>query len=166
MDKLKPVNPQAATVEDIEQVAFTIHDLSRWLKTKGIAQWSGTFPRDILEKEVAHGELFVLRDSAKIIASVALSKDAGELWDEPHENALYLHRLAIARENHGQKLGESMMAWAEDEAQRREVIALRLVCDANNPFLEAYYKRLGYQLRGTQFFAPWKMTFTKFEKLI
>jgi len=142
MEKLKRVGAQLATVDDIEQVLTMIRDLSQWLKTKGIQQWSDAFPRDVLEREISRDELFVLRDGDKVIASVALSTKAGELWNSTNDNALYLHRLTVLRSRAGEKIGQGMMAWAEDESKRKGASLLRLVCDANNPFLSSYYKVL------------------------
>lgn len=153
-----------AAENDIDQVAATIHELSRWLKTKGISQWSGVFPRELLEREVEHGELFVLRDQGEVIASVGIGRDAAELWDDAPTHALYLHRLAVSHSRHGEKLGEAIMAWAEAHAKRSGAIVLRLVCDAANPFLPGYYRALSYEPKGTRIYEPWKITFARFEK--
>jgi predicted N-acetyltransferase YhbS len=153
-----------ATLDEIDEVLSMIRDLSWWLKTKGIHQWSDSFPREVLEKEVSHDELYVLHDGGKVIASVALSTEEGELWDQEDENAVYLHRLTVLRSRAGEKLGEAMMTWAENETRSRGAKKLRLVCDTSNPFLPSYYRRLGYESKGTKLYEPWKMTFERLEK--
>lgn len=158
------VNAQLATLEDVDDLVVIIRDLSRWLKTKGIHQWSESFRHEVLEKEISRGELYVVREHGQVIATVALSTEAGELWDHVTENAVYLHRLAIPRSRSGGKLGEALMAWAESEARKQGASLLRLVCDASNAFLPPYYRKLGYRSQGQKFYEPWTMTFEKFEK--
>jgi len=153
-----------AKSDDIDEVVRLTLDLSCWFKTKGLNQWRDPFPREVFEEEVSRGELFVLYDQGNVIASVALNSDAGEIWDHANEEALYLNRLAVSKSHSGKRIGEAMMVWAENEAKQRGVRLLRLVCDSKNPFLPDYYKRLGYESRGTKFYEPWKMTFARFEK--
>jgi predicted N-acetyltransferase YhbS len=164
MTNLSLARARLAVDNDIDEVLSLIHDLSRWLKSKGIHQWSDSFPRKTLELELLRRELFVLDDEKGIIASVALSMEAGELWDDISENAVHLHRLAVARTRAGEKLGEAVMTWAEAEVKRKGINLLRLVCDESNPFLPAYYKNLGYKSKGTKIYEPWKMKFVRFEK--
>lgn len=161
-----PVTLSPATLDEIEPVLAMVRGLSRWLATRGIRQWSDSFPTSVLEAEVARRELFVLRQEGEIAASVALSKEAGDFWEASEGNALYLHRLTVARNRGGEKLGEAVVAWAENHARKTGADRLRLVCDAGNPFLPGYYARLGFQAEGSIYFEPWKMTFAKFGKAL
>ena len=164
MNQLPNVSPEPAIAGDVDQVAEMIRDLSAWLKRKGIHQWSDSFSREWIVSEVNRGELFVVRDGVTVIASLVLSSEADELYDGPVGPAMYLKRVAVLRERSGQRLGEALVAWAEGEAMRRGAISLRLVCDSKNDFLKTYHQKLGYRPVGKTFYAPWRMTFDKFEK--
>lgn len=155
-----------STMDDIGNVRALIVALSRWLRSKGISQWSESFPLEILKSEVEKGELYVLHENSDLIASVALTMTADEFWDDDDGTSLYLHRLAIARDRSGENLGAAIMKWAEQKASSAQFRSLRLICDATNPFLPGYYASLGYESRGQRHYAPWNMTFAKFEKIL
>lgn len=153
-----------ATADEIDQIIALIGELSDWLKTKGISQWSDSFPRAWLEAEIANEELFVHEENGRVVASLALKKRADEVWDFSNDNAIYLSRLAVCRGKNGRGLGQELVAWAEREVSHRGVPLMRLECDVRNSFLQEYYKRLGYEFQGNKFFAPYNMTFAKFQK--
>jgi predicted N-acetyltransferase YhbS len=164
MENALPIALQRANESEIDEVLQLIRSLSAWLRGKGIHQWSDSFPRQILESEVADGELFVLKESGKVIASVALTRSAGDLWDSQYEDSVFLHRLAVSRERSGLQLGRRIMTWAEQEARSQGARYLRLVCDVTNPFLPSYYQKLGYAPAGVKQYAPYCMDFARFEK--
>jgi predicted N-acetyltransferase YhbS len=155
-----------ATAHDIDTVLSLIRDLSNWLKTKSIRQWSAAFPREILEGEVANGELFVVRENEELIASVALTRKAGELWANEEGTALYLSRLIVNRKFSGNDLGQKVMSLAETEARHQGLSLLRLVTDSKNSFLQSYYEKLGYSSKGVRHYAPYNMDFMCYEKRI
>lgn len=158
------IQPELATPADAPSVLKLIETLSLWLKEKGVQQWSDGFAANVLEGEIERGELYVVRSQGELVASMVLSEFANEIWDDADRAALYLERLAVARSQAGQKTGEALMKWAEGQARSRGLEFIRLVCDARNPVLASYYRRLGYSHLGTKHFAPYKMDFSRFEK--
>lgn len=164
MEKKIDVILRLAKADDLDEIVKLIRELSGWLRTKGVQQWSDAFSRSILEEEISRDELYVLHDKNQIIGTVVLGKDAGELWSDSSAKAIYLSRLAVIRARAGHGLGEAIMSWAERKVQQNGADSLRLVCDASNPFLPTYYKNLGYEPRGSKLYEPWNMTFAMFEK--
>ncbi len=156
----------AATETDIEPIVATIAELSSWLKTRGIYQWTNGFPPDWVAGEISHGELYVHREKGEVIASVVLSFKSGELWGQSEGAAMYIHRLAVKREYFGRALGREMILWAESEVRKRGVSTLRLECASDNEFLKAYYENLGFHSRGVIHHVAYKMDFALFEKQI
>jgi GNAT superfamily N-acetyltransferase len=156
---------QLATLSQLEQVVAIIHQNSKWLKSKGINQWSESFPVARLEAELSKGELFVVLDqSRKIIGTLSLSKVRPEHWpDSKDRPAIYLSRLAILREYAGLNLGVRIIGRAREYSRQQNVDLLRLKCDKTNPFLSKFYLRCGFKCVGEYYFSPWRMTFSLFE---
>jgi hypothetical protein len=102
----------------------------------------------------------------EIVASITLTPEAGDLWDDLNDQALYIRRIAVKRSHSRQKLGQEMLLWAENEACMRGVSKLRLTCDAKNSFLYEYYKGAGYLSRGVKRHAEYQMDLFRFEKQI
>lgn len=153
-----------ATTADLEPVVSLVRETSKWLKTKGIHQWSENFPLSTLEAEVAERALHVVLDGQqKIIGTVVLSRNSGHLWPADSASAVYLNRMVIAREFKGRSLGVKMIDWAKSCTRQQNIELLRLSCDKANPFLPGFYRRCGFVLIGEFFYAPWNMTFNLYE---
>ena len=157
------MNLEKALPSDIDPVLNLIVELSAWLRSRGIHQWSG-FPRAQLELEVRREELFVWKDHPALVGSVALTSERTKLWEDLPGSALYLEHLVIDRRYAGQGQGEKLTDWCFEQARARQIPALRLVTDAKNLFLPAYYSRLGFQAHGVVRHAGYQMDFIRFEK--
>lgn len=159
---------QLATSTNLEEVAFIVRQTAKWLKTKGIQQWSENYPISRLEKELLNDELFVVRDRYnKIIGTLSLSNIKSEFWPDDSSRkssiSMYLHRVAVSREYSGQNLGSELILWAIDYCKKQNIGLLRLECDKTNPFLPGFYRECGFECVGESFYPPWKMTFLLFE---
>lgn len=64
------------------------------------------------------------------------------------DDAGYVHALAVRRELAGRGFGERLLEWAEERVAAAGREFLRLDCRSDNPVLQAYYERLGFERQG------------------
>jgi len=70
-----------------------------------------------------------------------------EFWTDAASpfDALYLHRMIVAREAAGSNLGAQMLDWASRESRRQGRDFLRLDAWSTNERLHSYYRDLGFE---------------------
>lgn len=133
--------------DDTERLVELVTEASGWLAGKGLDQWSRPPSVDRIVRAIDNGELWVVADGARIVATLTVDTRADpEFWqpeDDP-ANALYAHRMVVARDRAGQRIGSTLL----DFAGRRAVAAgrqwLRLDAWATNPGLQDYYRQQGF----------------------
>jgi ribosomal protein S18 acetylase RimI-like enzyme len=140
-----------ATRDDVEAVHALVTDAARWLAERGSDQWQYSVERHRLaiERAIGRGELWVVDDDAgATIATITLNEYADpDFWianDDP-DDALYVHRMAVAREASGQEIGSAMLDWAARQAVDTGRKWLRLDAWATNTALHDYYRRRGFE---------------------
>jgi 2-oxo-4-hydroxy-4-carboxy--5-ureidoimidazoline (OHCU) decarboxylase len=80
------------------------------------------------------GEVYIVREDPAVIATVAASRDGDtDFWTpaELAQPALYISKLAIARDQAGTGLGALTQRWIVDQAAQHDLHA-------------AYYRRAGW----------------------
>ena len=117
----------------------------------------GSYPtRRDAEEALAAGELYVLEEDGRVLASARINQAQDEAYarmnwaaEAPPERVLVLHTLAVSTEASGKGLGTAFVRFYEDEARRRGCPFLRLDTSGNNFRARALYRRLGYRETGT-----------------
>ena len=94
----------------------------------------------------------------------ALSGKDELFWPNALDDAGYVHRLAVARDAHGEGTGRRLIQWAEEQASARGKRFLRLDTGAHNGDLRAYYEALGFELRSVRVVGSW--TVAMFERAV
>ena len=140
-----------ATPADIDAVLGLVTDAVRWLAERGSDQWQYTTERHrmAIERATMRGEVWMVSDSTgATIATITLNAHADpEFWtaeDDP-DDALYVHRMAVARSASGQKVGSALLDWASRQAVDAGKKWLRLDAWANNTALQDYYRQRDFQ---------------------
>ncbi|GAA0945667.1 GNAT family N-acetyltransferase [Nonomuraea longicatena] len=155
---LHPLTLRKAGPADLQGVLSLLADTAKWLHSRGVRQWprEGFGPERIaplIEERVLYlvdDELrFLDPDAAgRPVATIALDGHADpEFWspaDEPAQ-ALYVHKLAVARLWSGTGLGGALLDWAGGAAHEAGLRWLRLDCAKANARLQAYYARSGFR---------------------
>jgi GNAT superfamily N-acetyltransferase len=138
-----------AKAHEVETVATLWEESAAWLKNRGVDQWQYPVRTAAIASAIDDETVWLLDDDIGPVATVTLDTDADEmLWlpaDEP-QNALYLHRLVVARRAAGQTLGDRILDWAGAEAARRGRRWLRLDAWTSNTGLHDYYLERGFEL--------------------
>jgi len=90
-----------------------------------------------------------------------------DIWEDDSENnACYIHRLAVAKEYHGQNLGEEILNWAQEKAEQKGRKYLRLDVNINNKKLRRYYENQGFKLSGTKYFPDYNYTAALYQQAL
>lgn len=154
---LHPLALRRAEPTDLPGVLSLLADTAEWLHGLGIRQWPrGGFGPERIEPLIDERVLYVLDDELSYldpdveprpVASIAVDGNADpEFWtpaDAPGD-ALYVHKLAVARPWAGQGLGDALLDWAGGMTYASGRSWLRLDCSKDNPGLQNYYRRRGF----------------------
>jgi GNAT superfamily N-acetyltransferase len=128
-------------------------DAAAWTTAIGFSSWPARFPREIVTRGIAKGELFVGESDDAVVATVALTWSDPTFWDERFwdpraDDAGYVHRLAVRRDHAGAGVGAELIEWAARQVTAAGRVWLRLDAAADNLPLCSYYERLGFEYRG------------------
>jgi ribosomal protein S18 acetylase RimI-like enzyme len=82
------------------------------------------------------GELQVLEEAGSPLALIVL---------RPEEDAIFVENIAVDPQAQGKGHGRALLAFAEDEARRLGLAAIRLYTNAAMTENLAYYPRLGFR---------------------
>jgi GNAT superfamily N-acetyltransferase len=135
-----------ADLTDLDAVVRLLHGAYDWLVARGITdQWADRFPRSGVRDRIERGEVYVAFDQDRPIGTFTLDfRPDPELWDEPPDEAGYVHRLVVAREYAGRDLGGWLLDCAGQLVAATGREWLRLDCAKHNSGLHDYYRRHGF----------------------
>ena len=122
-----------------------ICEAAHWLTDKGETLWGEEETSgDELERVARAGELIVARSGGQLCACMYLHNEDAVFWPKARPGeALYVHRLAVARRFAGRGYSIMMLEWAAKEARRMGRDYVRLDCEPR-PKLLALYHRAGF----------------------
>ncbi|MFD7161684.1 GNAT family N-acetyltransferase [Kribbella sp. NPDC059898] len=140
---------RSAVPSDVDDVIELRRYAEEWLKAAGIEQWtsSATGDRTIREHFDDDRTYVVVDDGGYVVASLALGEGDSDFWtaDELTEPARYLYKLMAGPTARGIGLGDVLLDWACDRAQRQGADRIRLDCWRTNAGLHAYYLARGFR---------------------
>jgi len=136
-----------ATAADIPIITSLMEDARSWLDSRGSDQWQYTPRVDRIEAAIAAQNTWIAEDGGRPVATITIDRSADpEFWesaDQPEE-ALYVHRLVVARAAAGQDLGSALLDWASRRAASAGLRWQRLDAWATNSDLHRYYQTRGW----------------------
>jgi GNAT superfamily N-acetyltransferase len=141
MSQVRPALP----VEASDAVRI-LAEAATWANGSGACAWSPEeFTVPEYEAIAGRGELIGGFDDGRMAACMRLEPHDPVYWaDDPPGSALYVHKLAVSRAAAGRGWSPRLIAWAWDEARRRDVPALKLDT-LPEPKLLAHYEALGFR---------------------
>jgi GNAT superfamily N-acetyltransferase len=142
------VNVREARPADVEVVAGLLDEATRWVGERGFEQWPLPFPRRQIAEAIARGEVFVGEADGEPVATVTILTEDPQYWGVRPPDALYVHKLAVARAHAGRGFGTEVIRWADCRAASFGRRFLRLDCLGDSAGIRRYYERLGFQHRG------------------
>ncbi|MCA1320317.1 GNAT family N-acetyltransferase [Bacillus tianshenii] len=154
MEQIKTLEVQRAVAEDGPAILKILKDRAALLKEKGSTQWNFLLTNEEdeeIKEYVVKGFFFKVMDGQDIVATFLLSPTQNEwdihLWgqEESKPSTVYLHKLAVAPDRRGGKIGDFVMKWIKEYAARQRIETVRLDCVASD-FLRNFYESHGYIL--------------------
>jgi GNAT superfamily N-acetyltransferase len=134
------------TVDDVPETDELIRATADWLIRMGEPLWGpNETSLDELNRVALIGELVIGRVANELATCMFLHDEDRLFW--PHVaagEALYIHRLAVARKFAGLGYAHAMLDWAADEARAKGRRFLRLDCEPRAKLL-ALYQGAGYR---------------------
>jgi ribosomal protein S18 acetylase RimI-like enzyme len=144
---------------DFPRVLTVLEDAAAWLASRAIDQWRpGGFDRCEILQSIDRRELHLAQVDGRDVATIILQWSDPMFWPpEGHDQAGYVHKLAVRRASAGRGLGEELLDWAAARSAERGKRFLRLDCQGTNPGLCAYYEKLGFTRRGQKMVRTWQV---------
>jgi hypothetical protein len=136
------------TTDEFEAAYSIIFEVTEWLLSKGIQQWTLPFPRDLYLQRHELGENYGLYHRDQLAGVVSLTPNQiPSVWEENvvDDDFTWLGTLATAIPFKGQGLGVVLLQEAEYflRNQTNEVIYLDCYCGAG--VLPHFYRSNGYE---------------------
>jgi ribosomal protein S18 acetylase RimI-like enzyme len=125
---------------------------------KGIFQWNEHYPsKEVFEIDIERAELYILETEDHIIGAIVVSSYMDEAyaqidWLTPDEDNIYIHRLAVHPDFQGKGFARKLMDFAENYAQEKGCLSVRLDTFSQNHRNQRFYEARGYQKLGDIFF--------------
>ncbi len=123
-----------------------LSETARWLEEKGQPLWSPSSltPEKLLE-HYPQGALYLGWLEGQAVATAVLLEQDPLFWpDALPQEALYLHKLSVARAWSGRGLGQQILDAARAETGQRGRRFLRLDTVSHNPALNEFYTKYGF----------------------
>jgi GNAT superfamily N-acetyltransferase len=145
-EALQNLRISRAGPEAIPEVHALILEAARWLIAKGEPLWGEPETSgEELARVARAGELVTGRIGPELCACMYLHNEDPVFWPGAAAGeALYIHRLAVARRFAGRGFSCSMLDWAAGEARGIGRDFLRLDCEPR-PKLLALYRDAGFR---------------------
>ena len=144
-----------ATSDESEQVIDLLKDSARWLHANHIDQWSylrNGGEDDEIREAIHNQQTYVLKIDNKIVGTFTLYDKPNEwdtyIWGSLQDDAIYLHRFAVIREDKYKGYGAKIIRWIETEWSGLGKKFIRLDCVAGNEKLNKYYQGTGFKKIG------------------
>jgi GNAT superfamily N-acetyltransferase len=147
----RAMRTRLATHADLEPAALILRNAALRLEAAGEALWNpASFTAATLEPIFEASELCVVVIEENVVGVMYLQERDVTFWpDEPVDNSLFIHKLAVDNEFRGRGVSTALLEFARGEAISRGKRWVRLDC-ANRPKLRAIYERFGFQLRDSR----------------
>jgi GNAT superfamily N-acetyltransferase len=136
-----------ATVDEAPTAAAILLEVSEWLEATGQKNWEPSwFTPESMIPHAERGELWLAWDGTDPVGTMLLATEDPDFWPEDSPgDALYVHKLAVARRAAGRGVAQALLAQAEIETLAAGAPLLKLDCRADRPKLRALYETAGFQ---------------------
>ncbi|SDH65759.1 Acetyltransferase (GNAT) family protein [Actinokineospora alba] len=143
---------RVAVPGELNIVLDLMGEAASWLKSIGVDQWQGPFRVERIADGIAAGRVWFAEGKRgvdrEVVGTITVDEFADmDFWTEADDldSALYVHRMAVRREDAGRGIGAFMLEWAAKLGRDHGKSRLRLDANRDNTSLQRYYQRLGWQ---------------------
>jgi GNAT superfamily N-acetyltransferase len=146
----RDVSIAAGEPDDLAAYVELLEEAGSWLWERGVRQWEPGSNRQqagLLRRFLESGVLVLARAGDRLAGGCILTRTPTPEWDGRAGDAIYLHKLVVARFAAGRALGQRLLAWSERWTASRGAPLLRLDCWDGNERLRRYYLDAGFDER-------------------
>lgn len=115
---------------ELDKIYLLYKECSKDLNKKNIYMWDENYPtKDLLEREIKAGNLYIKRIDNQIIVSFIINDYFDELWEDVEwekECFIGLHLLAVHPDYQRKGYGSKVLAFIEDFARENEFKSIHL----------------------------------------
>ena len=120
----------------------------------GLNHWIPAYPIERLREDAQTKSVYAVQADGQIIATFTIGAQApyyytASLWQDLNAKALYVNHLAVLPDYQGKGIGTWCMQTIERLAMADRCAVVRLDAYDKHTKLHEFYRRLGYQERGT-----------------
>ena len=158
-----------STEKDLLDVMYIYKACVEDMNRNGLFNWNTAYPdfHNVIE-DLRKGSIYIYKENHVSLGVVCLNEEQPEeyfqlKWKYPPP-CLVVHRLAVHPKFRNRKLGEKLMNFAGELAQKRGYNSIRLDAITVNPSAMKLYKKAGYEQTGTIFFSYQKDPFMCMER--
>jgi GNAT superfamily N-acetyltransferase len=149
-----------ATAAEAASAQSLIQNVSQWLEQRGIGLWQPSqFSQEWRNHHFERGELVVAKQSGVVVGMMLLMLEDA-VWDDyPTGEAMFVHKVAVARDQAGQGVTAALLEFAASEARRLERGFVRLDCALRHALVDVYEKHGFVRLdqRAVGKFTVWRL---------
>lgn len=141
--------------EQVETLHAILEQCSLDMQAKfGLSHWIPAYPIERLREDAQAKSVYAVCEDGQIIATFTFGTRAPyyytvSVWQDPNARAFYVNHLAVLPAYQGKGIGSWCMQTVEQFAKDEECAAVRLDAYDKHVKLHEFYRRLGYQERGT-----------------
>ena len=140
----------SASLENLEAVRAIYADGRITQRSQGSTVWP-EFSDDAIRREIDGHLLFLILAGDELAGVFSVAYEDGAIWRERECGAhVYLHRIVRAHAYRGGGIIDAVLEWARGQCRALGRAGLRMDTWANNTQLINYYRKLGFDLVGTQ----------------
>ena len=145
--RLFSVRVRQAETADIAAIMAILHEAAAWLDDRGQSMWQrDELDPDRTASDVVAGQFYVADLDGTPAGVGRFQFEDREFWpDEPDDESVFVHRLAVRRAAAGRVVASGLLPPARARAVARPRRFLRLDCEASRPRLRQVYERFGFR---------------------
>lgn len=142
------------TSEQVDALHAILEQCGLDMRAKfGLSHWIPAYPIERLREDARTKSVYAVHDG-QIIATFTVGTQApyyyaDSVWQNPDARALYVNHLAVLPAYQGKGIGTWCMQTVEQFALAEGCSVTRLDAYGKHTKLHEFYRRLGYQERGT-----------------
>ncbi len=144
---------QKVEKQDAVEVISILRKSAEWMLSKGIVQrpldWLDSIESELI-LSVKSGNFYFPIYHGEPVGVVEVLTAPEKIWKYDSSPSIYLHKLAIKRENAGSGVGVSVIKLLTSWASKNKKRYVRLDCVASNIKLRNYYESNDFKLKGIE----------------
>ncbi len=161
-----------AQKQDLSDIVDIISKCIKHMESQAIYQWNKFYPNsDIIENDIKSEDCYVLKDSGKCVAYVAINEEQSPEysqinWFTDGRKVLVIHRLSVDPEFQRKGIAREILKFIEDFATKNNYSCIRLDAYSGNEKALKLYENFGYKRAGQIYFPLRDLPFYCYEKLV